>query len=166
MNISIKDEWGQLNPENEKILNDYISGVSEKRVYHYIISISRDGEYPPRSIISYDNAIDAVRVYDSYKDWGFAKNFLTVTLYEPSGKISEKVIKRPPGIDPVFMRSTYIEISNILKKVKDYLSIEIYEELVLEIAKIFARDNQRFDSERFFINLGISMPQNYQANRI
>jgi hypothetical protein len=149
MNTSIRDEWGQLNPENERILKDYIKGVQEKNVNHYIISISRDGENPPRSIISYDNAIDAVRVYDSYLDWGFAKNYLKVTLYEPSGRVSEKIIKRPPGIDPVFMRSVYIEVSDVLK------DIRIYEELALQIGRIFSKDNQRFDSERFFKNLGV-----------
>ena len=155
MNINIRDEWGQLNPENERILKEYINGVQERSVSHYIISISRDGENPPRSIISYDNAIDAVRVYDSYLDWGFAKNFLKVTLYEPSGKMSEKIIKRPPGIDPVFMRSVYIEVSDVLKNIKNHLDIRIYEELALQICRIFSKDNQRFDSERFFKNLGV-----------
>jgi hypothetical protein len=155
MNTSIRDEWGQLNPENERILKDYIKGVQEKNVNHYIISISRDGENPPRSIISYDNAIDAVRVYDSYLDWGFAKNYLKVTLYEPSGRVSEKIIKRPPGIDPVFMRSVYIEVSDVLKNIKNHLDIRIYEELALQICRIFSKDNQRFDSERFFKNLGV-----------
>lgn len=155
MNDTIRDEWGQLNPENERILNEYVKGVQERTVGHYIISISRDGENPPRSIISYDNAIDAVRVYDSYVDWGFAKNFLKVTLYEPSGKVSEKIIKRPPGIDPVFMRSTYIEVSDALKNIKNHLDVRIYEELALQIGRIFSKDNQRFDSERFFKNLGV-----------
>jgi hypothetical protein len=69
--------------------------------------------------------------------------------------MSEKIIKRPPGIDPVFMRSVYIEVSDVLKNLKNHLDIRIYEELALQIGRIFSKDNQRFDSERFFKNLGV-----------
>jgi hypothetical protein len=33
-----------------------------------MITVARDGEQPVRSIIFYDNALDAVSVFNSYKD--------------------------------------------------------------------------------------------------
>jgi hypothetical protein len=151
---NIRDEWGELNLKNRDIVNDYIKKSQNKENQHYMLTISRDGEEPVRSVIFYDNAIDAVSVYNSYTDWGFAKEFLTVTLYEPNGQKQEKILKRPPGIEAAFMRSQYIEMAKILLGIKNSMPKNKYEELVINIANLFAIDNKRFDEKRFFINTG------------
>lgn len=151
--IRERDEWGTLNLKNGKIVEDYMKDVVNNECRYYMITITRDGESPERSVIFYDNAPEAVEVYESYKDWGFAKHYLTVKLYEPTGKISSKVLKRPPGIDPRFMRKEYIQISEVIKELKDKTEKDAYEKFVIKIARIFAKDNPRFDEKRFFENV-------------
>jgi len=86
----------QLNPEHFDVVINFLKTNSQINP-HYMITISRDGESPARSIYHFPNAIEAVENYNKYTDWGFAKNYLTVTLYGPGGKLSEKVLKRPLG---------------------------------------------------------------------
>lgn len=138
------------------MVRQYISDAKEGKVGHYMITVARDGESPVRSIISFDNVVDAVAGYEMYKDAGFAKNYLTVSLYEPSGKINTKVLKRNQAGDPSFVRQNYIDVTNALLEVKDLLSEEDYEVLCIKIGTSFGRDNWRFNIERFFDNLGIS----------
>lgn len=152
--IRDRDEWGELNLKNAEIVQGYLESIKNKSCSHYMITITRDGESPERSVIFYDSAIEAVNVYESYQDWGFAKKYLTVRLYEPNGKINEKILKRPPGIDPRFMRKEYIQISEIIKQIKDKTEKESYEKFVISIARIFSKDNPRFDEKRFFNNVG------------
>lgn len=147
-----KNQWGELNPKHQDMVLKYLEDVKNNKTRHYMLTVARDGEVPVRSIIYYDNAIDAVSVYDSYKDWGFAKDFLTVCLYEPNGKVHEKVLKRPPGLEASFMRQNYIEVAEVILSIKNYLNPEIYEELVLALAEIFAKDNKRFNEIRFLQN--------------
>ena len=73
-------------------LNEYIQNVKDKRVEHYIITVSRDGETPPRSLISFYTRKEALEGYEKYQDAGFAEQILTVSLYEPSGKINTKIL--------------------------------------------------------------------------
>jgi hypothetical protein len=150
--IRDRDEWGQLNLKNAEIVQGYLESIRDNQCRTYMITITRDGESPERSVIFYDSAIEAVNVYESYQDWGFAKHYLTVRLYEPNGKINEKILKRPPGIDPRFMRKEYIQVSEIIKQLKDKTDKEEYEKLVINIARIFSKDNPRFDENRFFNN--------------
>ena len=145
----------QLRPNHTDIVNEYISNAKQQKVSHYIITVSRDGESPVRSIISYDNIIDAVAGYETYKDAGFAKNYLTVSLYEPSGRINTKVLKRNQAGDPSFVRQNYIDVTNALLQIKDKLSEEDFEILCIRIGTSFGKDNWRFNIERFFSNLGI-----------
>lgn len=142
-------------PNHNDMINDYIKNAKEGKVSHYIITVSRDGESPIRSIISYDNVVDAVAGYEMYKDAGFAKNYLTVSLYEPSGKINTKVLKRNQAGDPSFVRQNYIDVTNALHKVKDKMNKEDYEKLCVSIMTSFGRDNWRFNPERFLENLGV-----------
>lgn len=148
-----KDVWGSLNPTNEGLVDKYIEDVRNNSASCYMITISRDGEYPERSVIFYEDAITAANVFNSYKDWGFAKEFLTVKMYEPTGKIHEKVMKRPMGLESTFFRQQYIEFSKLIANIKDKTDPEIYEKFVIEVAKIFSKDNMRFDEERFFKNV-------------
>ena len=64
----VKDQWGELNPQHSEMVAQYLVDVKENKTSHYMLTIARDGEEPVRSIIYYDNAIDAVTVYESYKD--------------------------------------------------------------------------------------------------
>ena len=145
----------QLKPNHTDIVNEYISNAKHQKVSHYIVTVSRDGESPVRSIISFDNIVDAVAGYEMYKDAGFAKNYLTVSLYEPSGKINTKVLKRNQAGDPSFVRQNYIDVTNALLQIKNKLPEEDFEILCIRIGTSFGRDNWRFNIERFFNNLGI-----------
>ena len=145
----------QLKLSHTDIINEYIANVKQQKVTHYIITVSRDGESPVRSIISYDNVVDAVAGYEMYQDAGFARNYLTVSLYEPSGKINTKVLKRNQAGDPSFVRQNYIDVTNALLQIKDKLSEEDFEILCIRIGTSFGKDNWRFNIERFFSNLGI-----------
>ena len=150
----------QLKPEHLKIVDEYLESVKNNSANVYMLTIARDGESPVRSIIFFTNAIEAAEAYNMYNDWGFAKNYLTIRLYEPSGNINEKIFKRNQAGDPTFLRKNYIDITNILLEIKPFISKEIYENTCIKIMTSFAKDNWRFDPERFMINLGID--KNYK----
>jgi hypothetical protein len=143
-----------LRPEHVDMVEAFKKSVQEKKADSYLLAIARDGEQPARSIYFFDNAVDAAAGYEAYSDWGFAKDFLTVTLYEPTGKVHEKVLRRPRGGECVFVRDDYNKLSEIFNSVKDGVDPDKYNYLVLESARLFSKDNQRFDPERFFVNTG------------
>jgi hypothetical protein len=140
---------------HDVMVNEYIKNSKEGKITHYMITVSRDGESPVRSIISFDNVTQALEGYEMYQDAGFAKDYLTVSMYEPSGKINTKVLKRNHAGDPSFVRQNYIDTVEALHSVKDKLSKEDYETLCLKIVKSFAKDNWRFNPERFLKQLEI-----------
>ena len=144
-----------LNPIHDNIVNDYIQNSKDGKVSHYMITVSRDGESPVRSIISFDNVEQAVEGYEMYQDAGFAKEYLTVSLYQPSGMVTTKVLKRNHAGDPSFVRQNYIDTVEALHEVKDKLNKEDYEVLCLKIVKSFAKDNWRFNPDRFLKQLEI-----------
>lgn len=144
-----------LNPMHQEIVDDYVKNAKEKKVGHYMITVARDGESPARSIISFDNIEQALEGYEMYQDAGFAKDFLTVSLYQPSGMITTKVLKRNHAGDPSFVRQNYIDTVEALHKVKDKLSKKDYEDLCIKIVTSFAKDNWRFNPERFLKQLEI-----------
>ena len=145
----------ELNHIHFDIVNDYIKNSKEGNISHYMITVSRDGESPVRSIISFDNLAQALEGYEMYQDAGFAKDYLTVSMYEPSGKINTKVLKRNHAGDPSFVRQNYIDTVDALHKIKDKLEKEDYEELCIKIVTSFAKDNWRFNAERFLKQLEI-----------
>jgi len=145
----------ELNHIHFDIVNDYIKNSKEGKVGHYMITVSRDGESPVRSIISFDNLEQALEGYEMYQDAGFAKDYLTVSMYEPSGKINTKVLKRNHAGDPSFVRQNYIDTVDALHKVKDKLDKEDYEDLCIKIVTSFAKDNWRFSADRFLKQLEI-----------
>jgi hypothetical protein len=145
---------GELNSAHVDMVQEFKDRVAAGKGDSYMLTIARDGESPARSIYFYGDAVDAATGYAAYKDWGFAKDFLTVELYEPTGRVHSKVLRRPRGGECVFHREQYHEISELLKKVEDGVNHDTYNYLVHELAKIFSRDNQRFDVERFLKNLG------------
>jgi hypothetical protein len=120
-----------------------------------MITVSRDGESPVRSIISFDNQKQAIEGYEMYQDAGFAKEYLTVSLYEPSGKINTKVLKRNHAGDPSFIRQNYIDTIEALHSLKDKLDKNDYEEVCIKIVSSFAKDNWRFNIDRSLKQLEI-----------
>jgi hypothetical protein len=145
----------ELNPINQTIIDEYIKATKERRVSHYIVTVSRDGEIPARSLVLFQNIEEAVQGYSMYKDAGFAKEYLTVSLYEPCGKINTKVLKRNQAGDPSFVRQNYIDAVEALFSVKNKLNKHDYEELCIKLLTSFAKDNWRFDAERFLKDLEI-----------
>ncbi len=145
---------GQLKQEHGDVVANYLQDVERKNANSYMLTISRDGESPVRTIIFYDNALDASEAYNMYKDWGFAKQYLTVTLYEPSGKVNQKVFKRNQAGDPTFLRQNYYDIIDVLNELKPMIPQDIYDISCKKIAESFAKDNWRFDPERFLKSVG------------
>jgi hypothetical protein len=145
---------GQLKQEHVDVVSSYLNDVSSKKATSYMLTISRDGESPVRTIIFYDNAIDASEAYNMYKDWGFARQYLTVTLYEPSGRINQKVFKRNQAGDPAFLRQNYYDVAEALNDLKPFLEKDVYDKACAKIATSFAKDNWRFDPERFLKTTG------------
>jgi hypothetical protein len=139
----------ELKPEHEDVVSSFIESQKNNHA-SYMLTIARDGESPVRSIYHLNNAIDAAEAYNRYQDWGFAKEYLTVSLYEPGGKITTKVLKRPKAGECVFVKADYIKAEEIILSVKDHLNPEIYAILVKDFAGLFSRDNIRFDVSRFF----------------
>jgi hypothetical protein len=144
----------QLNLKHFEVVSEYIEQAKVGIAKHYMMTIARDGESPARSIYFYDNAVEAANGFAAYTDWGFAKDYLTVVLYEPTGKKNEKVLKRPRGGECTFVKNDYLAITDALSTAKPDISEEVFDKLILEVAKIFSRDNQRFNHERFLHNLG------------
>jgi hypothetical protein len=142
-------------PNHDDMVNSYIQNAKDGKISHYMITVSRDGESPVRSIISFDSADQAIEGYDMYQDAGFSKDYLTVSLYQPSGMVTTKVLKRNHAGDPSFVRQNYIDTVEALHSVKDKLNKEDYETLCLKIVKSFAKDNWRFNPERFLKQLEI-----------
>ena len=152
MSININSE---LNPNHKTLVDEYINSVNEKTQNVYMLTVARDGEQPARSILYYSNAIDASYAYNKYTDWGFAKNFLTVTLYEPSGVINQKILKRDHAGECTFVRKDYYDIQKILFELKNDIDKKIYDKLCIDIMTVFAKDNWRFNPERFLNDLGV-----------
>ncbi len=145
----------ELNSVHDDMINDYIKNAKEGRVGHYMITVSRDGESPVRSIISFDNVEQAIEGYEMYQDAGFAKNYLTVSLYQPSGMVTTKVLKRNHAGDPSFVRQNYIDTVEALHSLKNKLGKEDYEDVCIKIVTSFAKDNWRFDIDRSLKQLEI-----------
>ena len=143
----------ELNNQNIVMVEEFKKKVAEGKGDSYMLTIARDGE-AVRSIYFYGDAIDAAKGYEAYQDWGFAKEFLTVELHEPTGRVHSKVLRRPRGGECVFHREQYRQITEILGNVADKTEREEYNYLVIELAKLFSRDNQRFNEERFLENVG------------
>lgn len=144
----------ELKAEHVDMVQEYRDRVIAKTADSYMLTIARDGESPARSIYFYGDAIDAATGYAAYTDWGFAKDFLTVELYEPTGKVHTKVLRRPRGGECTFIRDDYYSASQILKSVVGRIPEDAHRYVSTEFAKLFSRDNQRFDPSRFLTELG------------
>ena len=138
-----------LKPEHADIVERFIR-ENKSSNYAFMLTIARDGEEPARSIYNFSDAVTAAEAFSRYDDWGFAKEYLTVKLYEPNGNIQEKVLRRPPAGECSFMRQNYIDAAQLLLDIKNDIPQPTYEKIVGGLALIFAKDNPRFDEKRFF----------------
>jgi len=139
----------ELKPEHADVVEQFIQ-QSKRGNYAFMLTIARDGEEPARSIYNFSNAIDAAHAFSRYDDNGFAKEYLTVRLYEPNGTIQEKVLRRPPAGECSFVKKNYEAVSQLLLDVKESIPDLTYKKMVTEMALIFSKDNPRFDEKRFF----------------
>jgi hypothetical protein len=62
--------------------------------YLYSVTTTNDSEISPSWVGRYSDCLSAVEVYQRFIDHGFADEFRTVNLSEPSGKMHTKVLYR------------------------------------------------------------------------
>jgi hypothetical protein len=62
--------------------------------YLYSVTTTNDNETKPSWIGRYSDALTAVRSFESFVDHGFADEYRTVNLSEPSGKMHTKILYR------------------------------------------------------------------------
>jgi hypothetical protein len=138
-----------LNHGHVDMVEEFKLRVASGKGDSYMLTVARDGESPARSIYFYADALTASEGYSAYQDWGFAKDYLTVELYEPTGRVHSKILHRPRGGECTFIRDDYHKAKDIFLAVKENVPIEEYNYLVYEFVKLFSKDNQRFAPERF-----------------
>jgi hypothetical protein len=61
--------------------------------YNYAVTVAYDGN-APHWTGRYSDALSAVNTFNSFEDWGFADEYATVNLSEPSGKMHTKLFYR------------------------------------------------------------------------
>jgi hypothetical protein len=59
--------------------------------YLYSVTTTNDGNAKPEWIGRYSDALSAVEVYQRFVDVGFADEYRTINLSEPSGKMHTKI---------------------------------------------------------------------------
>lgn len=64
--------------------------------YIFTVEVITDGS--ATYIKRFNDALEAVRVYNSIVDHGFARNEVEATLIEPNGKVHRKFFKTPAGV--------------------------------------------------------------------
>jgi hypothetical protein len=62
--------------------------------YEYSVTSTNDNDFNAKWIGRYDNALEAVNVYNSMVDYGFANEYRTINLSEPNGKMHTKIFYR------------------------------------------------------------------------
>ena len=62
--------------------------------YLYSVTVTYDSAPAPAQVGRYSDALSAVEVYQRFVDVGFANEYVTVNLSEPSGKMHTKTIYR------------------------------------------------------------------------
>jgi exopolysaccharide biosynthesis predicted pyruvyltransferase EpsI len=151
-----------LNHGHVDMVEEFKLRVASGKGDSYMLTVARDGESPARSIYFYADALTAAEGYSAYQDWGFAKDYLTVELYEPTGRVHSKILHRPRGGECTFVRDDYHKAKDIFLAAKENVPIEEYNYLVYEFAKLFSKDNQRFVPERFLDDTGYTGETNDQ----
>ena len=62
--------------------------------YLYSVTTTNDSNTTPDWIGRYSDALTAVEVYQRFTDHGFADEYRTINLSEPSGKMHTKILYR------------------------------------------------------------------------
>jgi hypothetical protein len=62
--------------------------------YEYSITVTYDSAPTPNWVGRYSDALTAVQAYLKFVDVGFANEYVTINLSEPSGKMHTKIIDR------------------------------------------------------------------------
>jgi hypothetical protein len=62
--------------------------------YEYSITVTYDSALTPNWVGRYSDALTAVQAYLKFVDVGFANEYVTINLSEPSGKMHTKIIDR------------------------------------------------------------------------
>jgi hypothetical protein len=62
--------------------------------YLYSVTTTNDNDTKPSWVGRYSDALSAVEVYQRFVDHGFANEYRTVNLSEPSGKMHTKILYR------------------------------------------------------------------------
>lgn len=138
---------------NSEMVKKYVSETyRDAKNTGYMLTSTRDNE-EDCAIYFYDNAVEAVNAFNRYVDWGFSKEFLTVRLYEPTGIVNKKVLKRATGGDCTFVREDYAKASDIIGTIEDQ---GVRDRMIKDFALLFSKDNIRFDINRFATNAGAS----------
>jgi hypothetical protein len=61
--------------------------------YLYAVTVSYDSK-PVHWTGRYSDALSAVNTFNTFEDWGFADEYATVNLSEPTGKLHTKTFYR------------------------------------------------------------------------
>ena len=88
----IRDIYQAQDPRNEHWFDYKVAGI-EPDVF--LLQVMNDGVMTWSK--KYDCALDAVRAYERITDWGFAHYALEAVLFEPNGKVHNKIFKCPVG---------------------------------------------------------------------
>lgn len=62
--------------------------------YLYSVTMTNDGNAKPDWISRHSDALSAVETYQKFIDHGYANEYSTVNLSEPSGKMHTKILYR------------------------------------------------------------------------
>ena len=62
--------------------------------YLYSVTSTNDNSTSPEWVGRYSDALSAVNEWNKIVDWGFADDFATYNLSEPSGKMHTKIFYR------------------------------------------------------------------------
>lgn len=62
--------------------------------YLYSVTCTYDNDTKPKWVGRYSDALSAVNEFNKYVDWGFANEYATVNLSEPSGKMHTRIFYR------------------------------------------------------------------------
>lgn len=76
--------------------------------YKFSIAVAEDNDQT--QYYQYSNAIDAVNVYNSFKDYGLAKYARTVILTEPNGQTHMKLL-RPTRADLTVIKRESVTVT-------------------------------------------------------
>lgn len=62
--------------------------------YEYAVTATNDRDYTNTWSQRFDNALEAVNVFNQFIDFGDAESYRTINLAEPNGKMHTKVFYR------------------------------------------------------------------------